>query len=112
MPSGRIKRSSVVTELQFHHLILASMGIAGILWFHGAYRLPRSWSPIKRFLLGIGSGLGYLLPALSAFANLSSASSLELFGFVGCLLGCFGAARIMSVRPMPIDGPATAHGEA
>jgi len=85
-----------VSELQFHHLVLSMIGLAGILWFFGSARLGELWSSPKRAIVGIVSGLIYLAQALSAFANLANASSLELFGFLGCTLGCFGVARIMS----------------
>ena len=83
-------------EAQFHHIIATMVGVAGVLWFFGAFNSRHVWSRPKRALLGICSGLVFLTQALGAFTALSSASSLELFGFIGCTLGCLGAARIMS----------------
>ena len=81
---------------QFHHIIITIAGVAGVLWFFGAFHSRPVWSWPKRTLLGMCSGLVFLTQALGAFTALSSASSLELFAFIGCTLGCLGAARIMS----------------
>lgn len=97
-----------MSGLQFHSVVLAVIGVAGILWFQGARRLPLSWSPLRRTFLGVVSGLVYLAPVLSAFANLSSASSLELFGFIGGLLGCLGAVRMLADATDPIHRGANA----
>lgn len=85
-----------MAEQQFHHIILTMVGVAGMLWFFGALNSRNVWSWLKRVLLGIFSGLVFLTQALGAFTGLSSASSLELFGFIGGTLGCLGAVRIMS----------------
>jgi hypothetical protein len=89
-----------VAESQFHHLILSTMGVVGIIWFYAIPHSRQLWSQSRRTFVGIGSGLVYVVQALGAFSSLSNASALELFGFVGCVLGCLGAARAMA------DGPA------
>jgi hypothetical protein len=86
-------------ELQFHHLILSALGVTGIIWFYAIPYSREAWSQPKRTFIGIGSGLVYLAQALSAFTMLSNASSLELFGFIGCVLGCLGGVRTFSDRP-------------
>jgi hypothetical protein len=98
-----------VSELQFHHVILSAIGIAGIVWFFAIPTARKLWSQPKRIFIGLASGLVYVTQALTAFANLSNASSLELFGFVGCVLGCLGAARTMGDAPVAIRGSAIAH---
>lgn len=90
-----------MAESQFHHVILSTMGVVGIIWFYAIPHSRNLWSQSRRTFVGIGSGLVYVIQAFGAFTSLSNASSLELFGFVGCVLGCLGAARTMS------DGPAT-----
>jgi uncharacterized membrane protein HdeD (DUF308 family) len=85
-----------VAEQPFHHIILTMVGVAGMLWFFGALNSRNVWSWRRRVLLGILSGLIFLTQALGAFTSSSSASSLELFGFIGCTLGCLGAVRIKS----------------
>jgi hypothetical protein len=85
-----------VAESQFHHFILSTMGVAGIIWFYAIPHARHVWSQSRRSFVGIGSGLIYVTQALSAFTSLSNASSLELFGFIGCVLGCLGAARTMT----------------
>jgi hypothetical protein len=90
-----------VAESQFHHIILSTMGVVGIIWFYAIPHSRQLWSQSRRTFVGIAGGLVYVVQALGAFTSLSNASSLELFGFIGCVLGCLGAARTMS------DGPAT-----
>jgi len=82
-------------ELSFHHAVLVSIGIAGTLWFFAASFEHRVWSQRKRVFLLIGSAPIYVYQALGAFGALSQASSLELFGFIGCVLGVLGAVRLV-----------------
>ncbi len=79
-------------EIQWHHFVLLVAGISGVLCFFGAGPVSQLWSKPKRVLLGIGFGGFYVSQLVSAFTNLSGASSLEVFAFIG---GSFGAARIM-----------------
>jgi len=92
-------------EISFHDFVLSAMGAAGVLEFYGTYRLPRQWSPRRRVFLGIVAGLTYFWQAIVAFKVLSNASSLEILGFVGCVLGCLGAVRMLG-------GVAAASGDA
>jgi uncharacterized membrane protein HdeD (DUF308 family) len=84
-----------MNELSFHHAILALAGVAGTLEFFGAFFERHAWSHRKRFFLLVCAGPFYLYQALNAFETLSLASSLELFGFIGCVLGCLGAVRLV-----------------
>jgi len=88
----------------FHHLMLAILGIAGILEYYGTLHLPAVWqkqSARKRVFLGVTAGIVYVTQSLNAFASLSGASSLELFGFLGCLLGCLASVRMMAIESRP-----------
>ena len=96
-------------ESQFHHLILSALGVTGIIWFYAIPHSRQLWSQAKRNFVGIGSGLIYVTEALSAFTSLSSASSLELFGFLGCVFGCLGAARAMGDTAATFRDSATSH---
>jgi hypothetical protein len=89
-----------VSELHFHQSVLSLAGVAGIVWFFATFNSQILWRQGRRVLVGILSGLVYLELALSAFPNLSNASSAEIFGFIGCVLGCLGAARFMSVETL------------
>jgi hypothetical protein len=94
-----------VAELQFHHTILSVIGIVGIVWFFGALHLPEVWSRSRRLVVGIAGGAIYVVQACGASPILSSASSLELFGFIGCIVGALNAARIMGDTGIPSRGP-------
>jgi len=87
-----------VSELHFHQGVLSLAGVAGILWFFAAINSQVLWRRGRRLFVGILSGLVYLELALTAFTNLSNASSAEVFGFIGCVLGCLGAARFISAE--------------
>lgn len=80
--------------VQWQHLLLAVLGISGILEYYGAQKLPVAWSKRKRVYLGAFSAIFYVTQILNAFTSLMQASALELFGFVGCFLGCLGAVRV------------------
>jgi hypothetical protein len=83
-----------MTELSFHHVILAMMGVAGLLWFCASLYERHLWSKRRRLLVSLILGCIFLNETLGAFASLANASSLELFGFIGCFLGCLGAVRL------------------
>ncbi len=100
-----------MTELQFNHLILSVIGVAGILWFYAMPQSSQGWSQSRRSVVGIASGLVYVIQAASAFTSPGQRIPLQLFGFIGCVLGCLGAARTMSDgvltlgrRAEPADG--------
>ena len=82
-------------ELFFHQAVLAVAGIAGILEFFGAFFEYHPGSRRKKAFIAVCAGLFYVYFALGAFESLSNASSLELFGFFGCVLGCLGAVRLL-----------------
>ena len=90
-----------MNELQLHDVLLSMAGVAGVLWFFGAYHERLLWYKPRRAFLGTTFGFIFLVQTLSAFAHLSGASSVELFGFIGCMLGCFGAVRIMIDDAVP-----------
>jgi hypothetical protein len=83
-------------ELGFQHLILCVLGVSGLLEFYGTRRARDFWSPRRCLAVGICSAPTYLAGALVAFPSLSGASSLQLFGFIGCALGLLGAVRLMA----------------
>src|ERR1700687_3123564 len=85
-----------MTESQFNHLILSVIRVIGILWFYALPQSSQGWSQSRRPLVEIASALISAVQAVGAFTSLSNVSSLELFGFIGCVLGCLGAARTMS----------------
>jgi hypothetical protein len=99
-----------VSESHFHHVILAAIGVAGIVWFYAIPNARQLWPQPKRIFIGMASGLVYVVQVLSAFATLSSVSSLGLFGFVGCVLGCLGAARAMGNASITFRSSAIIHG--
>ncbi len=85
-----------MSEQFFEHVILTIMGVAGVLDFCGTLRLPHPWTARKGVFIGVVGALIFLWKALGAFSSLSSASSVELFGFIGCMLGILGSTRIIS----------------
>ena len=100
-----------MSESLFHHFVLSIIGVTGILWFYATDHLPKVWSQPRRVFVGTMIGLVYLVQAMSAFDNLSNASSMEIVGFIGCILGCLGAARMMNNTPTsPRDGATSAKG--
>src|SRR5258706_14445711 len=96
-----------MAELQFHHLVLSLAGVAGIVWFYAAPQERHLWSRRGRLFIGIALGFVFLTQAVGAFASLSTASSLDLFGFIGCMLGCLGAVRLVSDVALTPRGAAT-----
>jgi len=91
-----------MNELPFHQVVLALFGIAGLLEFGSSvYEIHwLSWSARRRIIIALCLGPNFLYQTLFAFQRLSDASSLELFGFFGCLLGLFASVRmlVMSTR--------------
>lgn len=83
-----------MTKVQWHQIFLSLLGVGGIMEFFGTYQLSKVWSKSKRVFLGSFAGLIYVSQAVVALPALMGASSLEIFGFVGCILGSFGAARM------------------
>jgi len=98
-----------VAELQFHHVVLSLASVAGIPWFYSAFQERHLWSRRRRIFIGIALGFVFLTQTLSAFTSLSSASSVELFGFIGCMLGCLGAVRLISHVAITPRGASTSH---
>jgi hypothetical protein len=90
-----------VSEMLFHHIILSIIGVAGFLEYYATYHLPKVWSKPKRVYLGITAGLTYLWQGMVAFNGLANASSLEILGFIGCILGCLGSVRMMCGEVIP-----------
>ena len=97
-----------MNELPFHHLILAVFGIAGLMEFASSMYETHwlLWSRRRRFVIAICFAPNYLYQALFAFQRFSDASSLELLGFCGCLLGLFAAARMFSLASQPAGASA------
>jgi hypothetical protein len=83
-------------EVAFGHLVLSVLGVSGVLEYYGTRRVREFWPAGKCLLVGIGAAPTYLAGALLAFTSLSGASSLQLFGFLGCVLGLLGAVRLMA----------------
>jgi hypothetical protein len=80
-----------VNPQSFHHLVLALVGIAGLLWFCAVQRAPYPWQPARRIFVALVMAAVFFAQASEAFTSLANASSLELFGFAGCLLGVIAA---------------------
>jgi pimeloyl-ACP methyl ester carboxylesterase len=88
----RIEAEGVhMDEFGFHKVVLVGMGISGLFWFIAALRAKDSWSAARRAFVGAVSFLVYLVQSLQAFPAAGQASAAELFGFLGCCLGCAGA---------------------
>ena len=92
-----------MNELPFHHLILAVFGITGLMELASSMYETHwlSWTRRRRVVIALCFAPNYLYQALFAFQRFSDASSLELLGFCGCLLGLFAAARMVSMAPRP-----------
>jgi hypothetical protein len=93
-----------MNELAFHHYVLVVAGVAGILEFFAVFFERHPWSRRKRVFLLLCAGPFYLYQTVNAFQSVAGASSLELFGFVGCLLGCLGAVGLVCVEAGPRHG--------
>jgi len=99
-----------MNETAIHQVFLCILGVAGILEYYGTRHRPAVWkkqSPRKRAFLGVTAGIVYVTQSLNAFGSLSGASSLELFGFLGCVLGCLASVRMMAIEDGPEAGVAT-----
>jgi hypothetical protein len=98
-----------MTEVGFHTVILVAMGIVGLAWLAVAVRAEERWPTGKRIFIGSCMFFNFLLQALSAFPSVAAATSAELFGFIGCTLGCLGAVfqatgvKLIPVRPAAVD---------
>ena len=86
-----------MAELPFHHLILTVFGICGFLHFYGSIEGFKAFSESRRLIVGLCSAPIYIYQAIGAFPNVSIASSMELVGFIGCILGIMGSMRIISL---------------
>jgi hypothetical protein len=80
-----------VNELSFHHVVLTLVGAAGLVWFGAVRHTQNPWPAARRIFVALTMAAVFFAQALEAFASLASASSLELFGFAGCMLGVIAA---------------------
>jgi hypothetical protein len=96
-----------MAELPFHDLILTMIGISGLLQYYGSIEGLKAVANHWRVLIGLSGIPIYVFEAIGAFPLLSNASSLQLFGFFGCILGTLGSMKIFSAHPaQPVPSPA------
>lgn len=79
------------TTMQF------TFGLCGIATYCEAHRSNGFSSKIVRYVCAASMLAAMSSQIFGLFGSLSEASSVQLFCFVGCLLGCVGAMRLLSV---------------
>lgn len=77
------------------------IGIFGIIWYFGSVQMigfPNRKSEILAGIALISTALMFIVELRANFSSLSAASSIDIFSFVGCILGIFGCANAIFRR--------------
>ncbi len=78
-----------------------SVGVTGICWLVGAFSqpgFPNRSSAKLAVLASIGGLILFVSQLTGQFDSLSAATSIDLFAFVGCILGVTGVLRSLYLR--------------
>lgn len=88
-----------IMRAQTMHIFLGiSAGTLGILWLVGAFSNPGFPNRNSNAKAGVAS-FGAMMMFVSVLSNqFAAASALDLFGFIGCMLGVIGCIRILCIR--------------
>jgi hypothetical protein len=72
-----------------------ALGFLGIIWVAGAFTKPKfpNKNRTSAIIATIAASIIFSLPIV--FSQISIATSIDLFGFIGCILGLIGCARLV-----------------
>jgi hypothetical protein len=77
-----------------------SVGVFGIIWLVGAYSQPGfpNRGSSKAGWASIGGLMVFISQLAVQFDSLATATSVDLFSFLGCVLGLIGVFRMLYLR--------------
>lgn len=78
-----------------------SVGVMGIVWLVGAFSqsgFPNKGSARLAGLASMGGLIVFIGQLARQFDSVTTATSSDLFSFIGCILGLIGVFRILYLR--------------